>query len=128
MMHQSGYAPEIVVAQGSGIQHSRGVWNQYQLFPQLERLLAVEPDGQDLLWAMTKFPHGSEVPLHNNGDTQQYIFVLDGPITLMLVGREVDLQPGTCLVLQRQTDHGWRTAESTTAILVIVSMPMTTIA
>jgi mannose-6-phosphate isomerase-like protein (cupin superfamily) len=39
--------------------------------------------------------------------TVDYIYILEGELTLRLDGDEIDLHPGDCVV-QRATNHAWR--------------------
>jgi mannose-6-phosphate isomerase-like protein (cupin superfamily) len=55
--------------------------------------------------------------------TVDYVYVLDGDITLELEDGSVDLHPGDCVV-QRATNHAWRNASETPVRLLTVMLAL----
>ena len=71
------------------------------------RIVSLPPDA-----VMRAALAASSVPgMHTDGfhrtDTVDYVFILDGDVTLELDDESVVLHPGDCVV-QRNTNHAWR--------------------
>lgn len=58
-------------------------------------------------WVVIELPPETEVKYHRT-NTVDYVFVVDGDITLVHGEGEVTAGPGDCIVLNA-ADHGWRT-------------------
>jgi quercetin dioxygenase-like cupin family protein len=115
-------APTLVTVEGGQVVRNRTDWFDYTRFPGLQRLYLVGPEPKGgLLWAQTHFGPASDVEMHGNAESRQFIIVIQGPVTLLLRTGETTLGTGDCLVLPPHTDHGWTTPPDSSATIAIVS-------
>jgi quercetin dioxygenase-like cupin family protein len=115
----------LVVAEHGSVERRVSEWTTHMLFPDLERLTFVPNDRvKGLNWAMTHFPAGNKNVLHSNGNSQQWIFVIKGPIALILPNARAELETGDCLWLRPQSEHGWEVPDDDGATLMIMSVPV----
>jgi mannose-6-phosphate isomerase-like protein (cupin superfamily) len=74
------------------------------------RFFCLPPDESGQAHSNETTPEGLDVADEegwHKTETLDYVFVLDGGVTLVLDDAEVDLDPGDC-VIQRATRHAWR--------------------
>jgi mannose-6-phosphate isomerase-like protein (cupin superfamily) len=90
------------------------------------RVYAVPPDGemQKILEEREGDNEVSDVKGYHRTNTLDYVYVLDGEITLELEDGSVELKAGDCVV-QRGTNHAWRNRrnEPVRLLTVMVSQP-----
>jgi len=68
------------------------------------------------VWEST-FPAGAASPLHVHQDAAEFIYVLDGHLSLYLDGSWFEAKPGAFGAVPKGTPHGFRVRSSETRIL-----------
>jgi quercetin dioxygenase-like cupin family protein len=91
--------------------------------PPLERVVKTNAEstgGVMSAWEST-FPAGAASPLHVHQDAAEFIYVLDGHVSLYLDGNWFEAKPGACAAVPKGAPHGFRVRASETRILFIFS-------
>jgi quercetin dioxygenase-like cupin family protein len=87
--------------------------------PPLERVVKANAEstgGVMSIWEST-FPAGAASPLHVHQDAAEFIYVLDGHLSLYLDGSWFEAKPGAFGAVPKGTPHGFRVRSSETRIL-----------
>jgi mannose-6-phosphate isomerase-like protein (cupin superfamily) len=71
------------------------------------RMVELPPDGVARAASAERTVHGVDAEGFHRTPTLDYVYVLDGPVELVLDDGSVVIQPGDCVV-QRGTHHAWR--------------------
>jgi quercetin dioxygenase-like cupin family protein len=67
------------------------------------------------------FPAGAASPLHVHQDATEFIYVLDGRLSLYLDGNWFEAETGACAAIPKGAPHGFRVRSSETRILFMFS-------
>lgn len=73
----------------------------------LFRMVSLPPDAVMRAALAERATEGVDADGFHRTRTIDYVYVLDGPVELVLDDEAVVLQPGDCVV-QRETNHAWR--------------------
>lgn len=91
--------------------------------PPIERVVKANAEstgGVLSAWEST-FPAGAASPLHVHRDAAEFIYVLDGHVSLYLDGNWFEAKPGAFVSVSKGAPHGFRVRSSDTRILFLFS-------